>query len=232
MSQDTCAVDGCEVKRVARGWCNRHWKSWRVNGDPLATDRRRAAKLEAGASGEYTCTKCGEVKPLSGFHKDARTPKGHHSSCKTCRGAQLSDYYADNRDERREAVQAYRDANRDIVRATDLRRYERHKEKRIAYTLEREHIRRALLKQNGWEPGVTRPALRKIHGDDCRYCGVTMTFTPFNGYEPERATIEHILPLSRGGSHTFDNTCLCCWQCNVRKNAKTLDEWEVITIAD
>lgn len=231
MSQDTCSIDGCEAKRVARGWCTRHWKSWRVNGDPLATDKRRAAKLAATASGEHTCTKCGETKPVSAFHRDARAPKGFASSCKACRTAQSAAYYADNRDDRLAQVMDYREKNRDLVRAQDLARYERHKEKRIALVLEREHIRRALMKQNGWEPGVTRPALRKIHGDDCRYCGITMTFSPFNGYEPARATIEHILPLSRGGSHTFDNACLCCWQCNVRKNAKTLDEWEVATLA-
>lgn len=34
-----CTVDGCDVKVVARGWCNRHWVRWRVYGDPLADHR-------------------------------------------------------------------------------------------------------------------------------------------------------------------------------------------------
>lgn len=37
------------------------------------------------------CTGCGEVKPLSEFHKNKRRPDGHHAQCKACRcAAQLA----------------------------------------------------------------------------------------------------------------------------------------------
>jgi hypothetical protein len=39
----TCAIDGCEQPRDARGWCQNHWKQWRKHGHPLAT---RAIELE------------------------------------------------------------------------------------------------------------------------------------------------------------------------------------------
>ena len=35
-----CSILECEQKAVARGWCNKHWKRWRLNGDPLVTRSR------------------------------------------------------------------------------------------------------------------------------------------------------------------------------------------------
>ena len=36
-----CAVEWCDRKAVARGWCKRHWTQWRRSGDPLATEKPR-----------------------------------------------------------------------------------------------------------------------------------------------------------------------------------------------
>lgn len=30
----TCDIEGCEGKHVARGWCKRHYKSWKRRGTP------------------------------------------------------------------------------------------------------------------------------------------------------------------------------------------------------
>lgn len=35
-----------------------------------------------------TCTKCGEVKPLDGFHRDSKKQDGRFSHCKECVSAQ------------------------------------------------------------------------------------------------------------------------------------------------
>ena len=36
-----CAVDGCERKVRARGWCFTHYMRWKRNGDPEVVRRRR-----------------------------------------------------------------------------------------------------------------------------------------------------------------------------------------------
>ncbi|MBD8028157.1 HNH endonuclease [Ureibacillus sp. Re31] len=33
-------------------------------------------------------------------------------------------------------------------------------------------------------------------------------------------TIEHVIPLSKGGSHSWDNVKLACWKCNTLKGDK------------
>jgi 5-methylcytosine-specific restriction endonuclease McrA len=48
----------------------------------------------------------------------------------------------------------------------------------------------------------------------CPYCPST-----------DKLSIEHILPLSRGGTHTEDNVELACLECNIRKGNKTKQEF-------
>lgn len=36
---------------------------------------------------------------------------------------------------------------------------------------------------------------------------------------------DHIIPLARGGSHSIDNLCASCQQCNLSKGKKLTSEW-------
>lgn len=78
------------------------------------------------------------------------------------------------------------------------------------------------------DPAVSIASLRERDGDLCRYCGREMEFIPGRdrAYRPLLATIDHVVPICRGGSHTFANTVLACRRCNTSKNGKTLAEWE------
>ena len=42
---------------------------------------------------------------------------------------------------------------------------------------------------------------------------------------PTRATMDHVLALSNGGYHDYNNLRLCCWSCNVRKSNKLASEY-------
>lgn len=57
----------------------------------------------------------------------------------------------------------------------------------------------------------------------CQYCGVKMTqdypVTPYN------KTIDHNVPLSRGGKHTLSNISIMCFGCNSAKGQRTLGEF-------
>ena len=74
---------------------------------------------------------------------------------------------------------------------------------------------------------VTRSNLRKQYGDQCFYCAVVMDFARYTHQTKPRnlASIEHVWPISKGGGHTWDNVVLACLDCNVRKNAKPVDQW-------
>lgn len=223
----TCSIEGCLKKPIARGWCTMHYGRWRIHKDPLKGGKGSAHKVKITTDGLRVCKGCNEPKPPTEFHKDSRSFDGYRAQCKPCRNGFMANYYEANADERKAAVQNYRDTNRETVRATDMQRYERHKEKRIALATEAVHLRRARIESRPHDPDITFSALRARDGDSCCYCHTPMTFerNPRGKRHPAKATLEHVLPISRGGTHTRDNVALACWQCNLQKNAKTVDEW-------
>lgn len=221
MDKRTCTIDGCDGKPVGRGWCSAHWQRWRKHGDPLGgAAGPRVRKSLDFPDGTRQCAMCGERKPLTeAFDRDKKSPGGRRSRCKACRGAYMKIYYAENRDARRDYARMWYSENLEEIRERDRARYERDREKRISAATEAVHLRRQRIKTSVPDRGITREALRAIHGDECRYCGKTMTFKSVRKgqFRADLATIEHLIPLSKGGAHTFANTCLACWECNIRR---------------
>lgn len=77
--------------------------------------------------------------------------------------------------------------------------------------------RRALLASSN-SPGVSTEQWRSIcetHGFRCAYCGVE-----------DKLTVDHVIPISRGGPDAPENVVPACKSCNSSKGAKTLDEWQ------
>lgn len=54
----------------------------------------------------------------------------------------------------------------------------------------------------------------------CAYCGIRI----FMDIRKD-VHVDHVMPLSRGGSNGSENLLLSCPTCNHSKNAKTVDEW-------
>lgn len=50
----------------------------------------------------------------------------------------------------------------------------------------------------------------------CQYCSSKI--------EGPEATVDHVLPRSRGGKHRWDNVVACCLSCNRKKGDKTPSE--------
>jgi len=223
-----CSVNGCTRPVLARGWCSPHYQRWENYGNPVAGGPsprvRRALDHEDGTR---TCSVCGERLPLTHFSKDARGLRGRRAQCKTCHSAQARGWYADNDERQRLRQRARYLRDLEVIRQRDRERYERDKDKRIELVVEAGHRRRARLRNAPSDRGITYAALRRRAGDLCGYCQRLMDFSTVNGatFVAERATIEHVVPLAVGGTHTWDNVILCCWQCNVRKNRRSADEW-------
>lgn len=61
-------------------------------------------------------------------------------------------------------------------------------------------------------PVNRREVLRRDH-HSCQYCGSS-----------KHLTLDHVLPRSRGGQHTWDNVVAACKRCNSKKGDKTTQE--------
>jgi 5-methylcytosine-specific restriction endonuclease McrA len=69
---------------------------------------------------------------------------------------------------------------------------------------------RSLRKTRWWQ--------QKTASGTCYYCGQKVGFA--------NLTMDHIIPLSRGGRSTRDNLVPSCKECNTRKKGSLPVEWE------
>ncbi len=69
---------------------------------------------------------------------------------------------------------------------------------------------RSLRKTRWWQ--------QKTSTGTCWYCGEKVGF--------KNLTMDHIIPLSRGGRSTKDNLVPCCRRCNTRKKNALPVEWQ------
>lgn len=63
---------------------------------------------------------------------------------------------------------------------------------------------------------ITAGLRREVYERDmyaCRYCGAR-----------QNLGLDHITPVTQGGTNEVDNLVTCCHECNARKNARTPDE--------
>ncbi|MGO9652805.1 HNH endonuclease [Mycobacterium sp.] len=174
------------------------------------------------ADGMKTCTRCEKEPPLDRFYRDPTGHGGYRSICKTCMSARMKTWYADNQVRQRDRQRVRFAANNATIRERDMERYRRNRDARLQLAIEATHRRRARLKgADRADRGISYKALRERDGSKCYHCGAEMSFDTkkYGEYEPRRATIEHIVPISRGGLHIWDNVALACWECNIRRGA-------------
>lgn len=72
--------------------------------------------------------------------------------------------------------------------------------------IETEKIKARELKKSTWWKN-------KIAEGVCYYCGKKC--------ESDKLTMDHIVPIARGGKSTKGNTVVCCFECNQEKGMDT-----------
>jgi len=59
---------------------------------------------------------------------------------------------------------------------------------------------------------------QKTSTGTCWYCGQKVGF--------KNLTMDHVIPLARGGRSTKDNLVPCCKECNIKKKSSLPVEWD------
>lgn len=107
-------------------------------------------------------------------------------------------YYSKNKDRIRKEHKEYRMRRPEVFRAASMLRRARARNA----TIEKESVVNLIKK---WRTSKTFK---------CYYCEKTFPI--------KKMTIDHISPLSRGGSHSVSNLCRCCLLCNNKKFVKPI----------
>jgi len=120
-------------------------------------------------------------------------------------------YYA-TIDYQRERSKRYRESNPERQRERSKRAYEQHPERWRRYN----HVRRTRIKGNGgYYTDLEWEGLKEQYNHTCLCCGQS---------EPNiTLTVDHVVPISMGGSNDISNIQPLCERCNKSKNNRIRD---------
>ena len=148
------------------------------------------------------CPTCSEEKPVSEFYKRRSTVDGLTHQCKACQ--KLYWQSAAGKVVQQAAGKVYRQTEGGKATGTRAR-----------------HKRRALEAEVVSDLTTEDYALLDARHPVCNYCE-----HEFELEGPFKRTLEHLVPLSRGGQDTFDNLVFACARCNFEKHDKLPEEWD------
>lgn len=142
---------------------------------------------------ERQCTRCGETKPLAAFHRASKNVNGRNSYCIDCEAAKY-------------------DSNAERLREKARDNYRRNPTPAIAAG----HRRRArMMEIEGSWTSEEWEALKARYNYTCLRC---------DRREPEiKLSLDHVVPVSKGGKNTIDNAQPLCRSCNSRKRTRDTD---------
>ena len=107
---------------------------------------------------------------------------------------------------------------RDYERRLEIERAsrERRKEKQRPGRNARQRVRNKILLEKKFL--ILPKELEKLYREPCFKCG-----------SKQNQSIDHIIPLSKGGNHSVGNLMTLCLRCNMSKRDKLFIEWKLKT---
>lgn len=178
------------------------------------------------------CRNCGESKPHSEYRKKAGAYDGLQARCKVCaaEGDRRSREHLshDQRERMRRRKRAYYAKHPEASKRATQKWYTRHvttnkthyRTRKNAWQQQnadkfraKEHRRRAAKQaSSGQYTAVEWQALCRWFDQRCVACGTATSLT-----------VDHVLPLSKGGSNGIENIQPLCSSCNSRKKDRWID---------
>jgi len=140
-----------------------------------------------------------------------------------------------NREARLESKRIYHQENREAILMRKRIYYQEHRSEALEYAKQRMEKHPEKVRESSRRSNAKRMAAKLENGGSfmkeeftrlceqhdwkCAYCGRVLT--------PETVTIDHKVPLSRGGSSYIMNIAPACGGCNSSKRATTAEEYMI-----
>lgn len=174
----------------------------------------------AHPAGTKFCRVCWVRKPLFEFSENRRRKDGRTAKCRPCDRAYKQRWVADHAAEHRDRNRQWNAANIEYHRAYRAERADKFREVKRQWAARNPEVVRAALERSRARKAAAEGtytvgewlALCAAYQYRCLACG-----------QQGRLTVDHVVPLSAGGSNRIDNLQPLCKPCNSSKGDKTID---------
>ena len=171
------------------------------------------------------CSKCGETKPISEYHRDKYANDGYVQKCKSCvkiksklwnqKNTEIvkiknREKYLKNPEYYIQKSQKWIERNKQQKKITD-KQYQLNNPE--IYRLSKQRYKARKLKNGVYE--ISKKEWAKIYASPCIYCGSKINIQA-----------DHVVPVARGGTHGIGNLVAACQPCNGSKRERTITEWK------
>lgn len=162
------------------------------------------------------CSGCGVEKGLSEFGKDKQKRGGLTCKCKACKREDSRLWIAKKREVDPRYGRKWSYENKDKTRLINKEYNKRNPERHKKYRLKNPHWYKAAshkfrAKQRGIDSSLTGSDILAALKDQCGLCAICQCDIS------KKYTIDHVVPLIRGGDNSPENVQLLCRGCNARK---------------
>lgn len=212
-----CLVEGCGRRTKARGYCCNHSERIKKYGDPLAQHPR--FKVDGKRLEHSLCAHCGKPVPPDFYFSNVCSHRCYHRHRKgrplTIGCAICGSHFEPNSGRvtcsalcavaRKQQTLATWNSDQQLANPLYNERRRLAQQRRRAKMLEapvEKFLYREIAEHNGWL---------------CRLCGEAVDQSVKHPHKMS-GTIDHIIPLARGGPHTKANVQLAHRICNMRKS--------------
>ena len=194
---------------------------------------------------EKQCSTCKEMKALDQFYKHATNKDRLYSRCKSCHAAIGAEWATAHPESRRRSAQKWRKAHPELVREHKRKWNAEHAEQgrersrrwavvnagrakknvrqwRVANpdAVKLNHQRRRARKAGNGVFIVNPQEIKRLFSRPCYLCNTAPS-----------TTLDHIVPLAKGGRHAIGNLLGACRSCNSRKHDMFLFEFRCRRVA-
>lgn len=143
--------------------------------------------------------------------------------CILCNTERCSAWYAANKERAKENQRKYNELNADSQKAANKRW--------VQNNLEKVRQIKADWKKRNPESNKAYKQRKRLKGGSFPLAEWKVRLSEFNGWCPycgesgNKLSVDHVVPICKGGTNAIENLIPCCRPCNNKKHTKDLEDW-------